>query len=98
MASIKATFTLDEETAARLRRLSSSTERSKSELVREAILDYSERRERLSDRERLRLLRSFDELVPSIPERPASEVDAELEAVRAARRSGGRGSPVPDRA
>lgn len=96
MASVKATFTLDEETVARLRRLSSRTERSKSELVREAILDYSERRERLSDRERLQLLRSYDELVPEIPERPAAEVDAELAAVREARRSGGRGSPHPD--
>lgn len=92
MASVKATFTLDEETVARLAELAARTRRSKSELVREAVLDYSERADRLGERERRALLRSFDELVPRIPERPGSDVDEELRELRESRRRGGRGS------
>lgn len=92
MASVKATFTLDEATAARLTQTAERLQRAKSEIVREAILDYSARVDRLGERERLRLLTAFDELVPRIPERPEAEVDAELEGVRDSRRGGGRRS------
>ncbi|GIK76645.1 MAG: hypothetical protein BroJett022_03350 [Actinomycetes bacterium] len=91
MASVKATFTLDPQTIARLNETAERQERSKSAVVRAAIRDYSERAERLSERERQQLLARFDELVPRIPERPAAAVDAELGALRAARRGGGRG-------
>jgi hypothetical protein len=40
---------------------------------------------RLSERERLRLLRAFDELVPRIPARGAAEVERELRSIREAR-------------
>ena len=40
----------------------------KNEVVRKAILDYSERTGRLNERERLRLLKVFDEMVPKIPQ------------------------------
>jgi len=92
MASVKATFTLDPDTVARLSQAAQRLRRSKSEVVREAILDYSERIEGLGERERRQLLASFDELVPRISQRPAAEVDAELRRVRDARRRGGRGS------
>jgi Arc/MetJ-type ribon-helix-helix transcriptional regulator len=91
MASVKATFTLDPQTIARLSETAERQQRSKSDVVRRAIRDYSDRADRLSERERRQLLRRFDELVPEIPERPRSAVDAELGAVRSARRSGGRG-------
>lgn len=94
MASTKATFTLDPSTMARLAETAERQQRSKSEVVRMAIRDYSERAERLSERERRQLLARFDELVPRIPERSAAAVDAELDEVRAARRSGGRGGPA----
>jgi predicted DNA-binding protein len=90
--AVKATFTLDEATAARLARLAERLRRPKSQVVREAILDYSERADRLGERERLRLLRDFDELVARIPERPLAEVEAELASLRESRRSGGRRS------
>jgi hypothetical protein len=51
---------------------------------------YADRRARLSEQERLRLLRVFDDLVPLIPRRPALAVDRELMAIRRARRRGGR--------
>jgi len=91
MASVKSTFTLDPQTIARLNATAERLQRSKSEVVREAIRDYSDRAGRLSERERRRMLAAFDELVPRIPQRPASAVDAELDEIRAARRGGGRG-------
>lgn len=90
MATTKATFTLDEETIARLTQTAERLRRSKSQVVREAILDFSERVDRLGERERLSLLRAFDELVPEIPMRSEAEVDAELEELRESRRAGGR--------
>ena len=45
---------------------------------------------KLSESERLRLLKIFDELVPKIPKRPRKEVQAEIREIRRARRHGGR--------
>jgi len=84
------TFTLDEETVGRLRQASERLAKPQSAVVREAIYDYSERVGRLSERERLRLLKVFDEVVPRIPSRPADQVRREIERVRQARRAGGR--------
>lgn len=91
MATIKMTFSLDEETARRLDRTAERLAIPKSHVVREAISEYSARADRLSAEEQDRLLRAFDALVPKIPQRPAKEVDAEIDAVRQARRAGGRG-------
>lgn len=49
---------------------------------------------RQSENERQKRLRHFDELLARIPKRPQSETDAELKAIREARRSGGRRHPV----
>ena len=62
---------------------------ARDQVVREAIRDFGDRTERLSERERQRLLEAFDRLVPAIPPR-AKEVDRELAALRRARRAGGR--------
>ena len=90
MPSVKVTFTLDERTVARLRRAAERMSVPKSQVVREAIGEYSARIGRLGEEERLRLLRTFDEVVPAIPERPAAEVEREIREVRKARRAGGR--------
>ena len=90
MASVKVTFTLDQSTVNRLQDAAARLARPKSEIVRDAILDYYARIGRLSERERLGLLRTFDELVPKIPPRSRAAVEDELAAVRKARRSGGR--------
>ncbi|MEZ5332099.1 MAG: ribbon-helix-helix protein, CopG family [Thermoanaerobaculia bacterium] len=94
MATTKATFTLDPEALRSLERTAERLKKSKSEIVREAIVEYGERVGRLSERERLRMLRIFDEMVPTIPQRPQEEVEAELAEIRAERRSGGRRTPV----
>ena len=86
----RATFTLDDETAAVLRRTAARLGKAKSEIVREAVQEYGARVGRLSEAERLRLLAVFDEVVPRIPERSLAEVEAELASLRDARRRGGR--------
>ena len=96
MATTKVTFTLDQPTVARLQDAATRLALPKSEVVREAILEFHERIGRLSERERSRLLRVFDEVVPRIPQRSLKEVETELAALRRARRAGGRRSR-PDR-
>ena len=90
MSTIKRTFTFDVETSEKLDRTAERLDVPKSQVVREAIVEYADRVGRLSEAERRRLLSAFDELVPRIPERPAEEVDRELANLREARRSGGR--------
>jgi hypothetical protein len=88
--AVRVTFSLDEETVRQLRATAESTKKPQSLVVREAVAEYAARVGRLSDAERLALLRTFDRLVPALPARPAREVDAELRNIRSARRHGGR--------
>jgi hypothetical protein len=90
MATTKVTFTLDETALNRLQDASARLARPKSEIVREAILEFHHRIGRLSERERSSMLRAFDELIPKIPVRPAAAADRELAQLRVARRTGGR--------
>ena len=87
VATIKMTFSLDEQTAKRLNRTAEQLSIPKSQVVREAISDYSARADRLSPSERDRLLEAFDRLVPRIEPRPREEIEAELAALREARRN-----------
>jgi hypothetical protein len=89
MASVKATFTLDEESAAKLALTSRRLNRPKSAIVREAIVDYSKRSEKLSESERLRMLRVIDEFKDLPPTRSQAEVDAEIAEIRESRRLSG---------
>ncbi len=92
MAKAKVTFTLDDETVRRLRTASERLRKPQSQVVREAVAEYADRVGRLSEGERMALLRTFDRLVPTLPARPARAVDAELRQLRADRRGGGRRS------
>jgi predicted DNA-binding protein len=94
MAAVKVTFTLDAETVNRLERASERLAKPKSQVIREAVQEYYERIGRLSESERLRMLRVMDEMIARIPARPASDVDRELREIRRARRSGGRRTPA----
>jgi hypothetical protein len=87
---VKMTFTLDDETAAKLRHAAERLSKPQSLVVREAIADYAAQIGRLSERERTALLKTFDEVVPRIPKRPARSADTEIRAIREARRRGGR--------
>src|SRR5512144_1025054 len=92
MATTKVTFTLDDDTIARLRATAERLALPKSEVVREAIRDFSDRSGRLRERERRRLLETFDRVVPAIPSRPLGEVERELAELRNVRRARGRRS------
>ena len=91
---VKVTFTFDDETVATLRRAAARLAKPQSAVVREAIREYAHRVGRLGEAERRRLLEIFDTMLPRIPARPAAQTDAELRAIRAARRRGGRRHPV----
>src|SRR6266542_4445694 len=91
MARFKVTLTLDSDTVDRLRRASEQLARSQSDVVRDAIHDFSERVGRLSERERLQQLQIFDEVIPRIPARSPAEIRREIDEIRPARRAGGRG-------
>ena len=90
MSMVKVTFTLDEQTVRSLRGTAARLKRPQSQVVREAVMDYAARAGRLSESERLRLLKAFDQVVPAIPPRSARQVDEELREIRTARRRGGR--------
>ena len=90
MTATKTTFTLDEPALTSLRDAAERLSMSKSEVVREAILEFHARIGRLGERERINMLRAFDELVPQIPLGPAESADNELAEIRRARKGGGR--------
>ena len=89
---VKVTFSLDDETVARLRRTAERLGKAQSHVVREAVAEYAARADRLSEGERVRLLGVLDALAARPAGRSAREVDAEIRAIRAARRRGGRRS------
>ena len=86
----KATFTLDEAAMSSLEDAATRLAMPKSAVVREAILEFHARIGRLSERERINMLRAFDELVPQIPIRSPESVDDELAELRRSRKAGGR--------
>ncbi len=87
MALAKVTFTLDRATLDRLRNAAETMHKPKSQVVREAIHDYHDRMGKLSESERLRMLRILEEIMARPPTRPQSEVDKELREIRRARRN-----------
>jgi predicted transcriptional regulator len=90
---VKVTFTLDDETVGRLRRIAARLRRPLSHVVRESIKDYEARSDKLSEEERRRMLAVLDEIKNAPPTRSRAEVDAELREIRAARRRWGRRPP-----
>lgn len=87
---VKVTFSLDEESVGYLERMATRLDMPKSQVVREALKVYGEEMTRLSVDERDRMLAVFDEVTADIPDRPRSEVEAELKALRTSRRSADR--------
>jgi hypothetical protein len=86
----RATFSLDEATIAEIRRTAARLRKPQSHVVRDAVADYAARTDRLSERERNQRLGVLERLRDAKASRPAADVDAELKALRAARRAGGR--------
>lgn len=89
----KMTFTLDDASVQELERAAERLGIPKSQVVREAVHVYGEQLGRLGDEERRAKLKTFDEVVAALPDRPRTEVERELDAIRRARRGGGRRTP-----
>ena len=90
---VKVTYTLDDATVAEIRRTAERLGRPQSQVVREAVAEYAARADRVGERERLRTVSILASLKKAPATRPAKAVDAELEALRRARRKGGRRTP-----
>jgi predicted DNA-binding protein len=89
---VKATFTLDEDTIAKLNETAQRLSKPKSEVVREAIKGYrgadtSDRLSEAESRRRVEILKAYALLPPT---RSSAETDRELAELRASRRRGGR--------
>src|SRR2546428_13676132 len=85
---VKMTFTIDENTAETLRRISKRVQRPQSQVLREAIRHYEPHAGQLSTGERKRRVELFDQVIARIPKRPAREVDAERRVICSSRRPG----------
>jgi Arc/MetJ-type ribon-helix-helix transcriptional regulator len=91
----RVTFSLTDDTVAEIRRTAARLRKPQSHVVRDAVAEYAARSGRLSDAERRQALAVLERLRQAKPGRAATEVDAEVRAVRAARRAGGRRHPAP---
>jgi hypothetical protein len=87
------TFTLDQRTVERIDTTARRLGIPKSGVIREAVAEYASRAGRLSETERLRLLKTLDDIMARRPTRPQREVERELAALRQAREHSGRRSP-----
>ncbi len=87
---MRATFSIDAETDAALRRAAAALRTSKSDVVRQAVLEFAARRDRLSEAERRRKLLAIERLRAQPSGRSAAAVARELDEIRRARRSGWR--------
>jgi predicted transcriptional regulator len=90
MATTKVTFTFDQATIRRLDDAAARLAKPKSQIVREAIQDYHQRIDRLSESEKQRMITALQEFLAKVPKRDQRETEAELKEIRRARRHGGR--------
>jgi hypothetical protein len=88
--AVRVTLTLDNATAQRLNQTAARLAKTKSEVLCEAIREYHTKSDRLSESERLRMLRVMEEFLKEPPTRSQAEVDRELRELRASRRQGWR--------
>ena len=84
----KMTFSLDDETVRTLRLLADRKQKPQSVIVREAIVEYAAKDEKLSDAERSRKLQLIRQLRSQPQTRDVSAVDEELAELRSSRRLG----------
>jgi hypothetical protein len=86
----KVTYALDDETVQLIRTLADRQQKPQSHVVRDAVALYAVEGAKLDEHERARKLRLLDALKTQPATRSAAQVDAELAAIRSARRTGWR--------
>lgn len=82
------TFSLDDETVRTLRTIADRKQKPQSVIVREAIVEYAAKDEKLSDAERTRKLQIIRQLRSQPQTRDAAAVDKELAELRRSRKVG----------
>jgi predicted DNA-binding protein len=84
----KVTYTLDDQTVERVRRMAQRTRKPQSQIVREAVAYYEAREDKLTPEETERMLDILRTLGPQLPVRTQEDVDRELGEIRKSRRTG----------
>ncbi|HYS25406.1 MAG TPA: ribbon-helix-helix protein, CopG family [Vicinamibacterales bacterium] len=84
----KLTFSLDEETVAKLRKTAARLRKPQSMVVREAIARYAAEEDKLSDEERARLLEVIDRFMKLPPSGSHKDAEREIREIRRSRRIG----------
>jgi hypothetical protein len=90
----KVTYTLDDETVERVKKLAQRQRKPQSQIVREAVAHYAGREDKLTPEERERKLAILREYGARLPTRSQEDVQRELEELRETRRGPGRLHPV----
>lgn len=88
--AIKVTYTLDDETVAKIRLAATRTNKPQSAIVREAVAHYAADRDRPGPEDIRRKLRILDAIMAMPPTRTTRAVDRELLELRKSRRAGWR--------
>ena len=82
---MRATFSIDESSLLALERSAAALNKSKSEIVREAVIEYDARRDRLSEKERQAKLSVISKLSSLPPDRTEDDVQTELAEIQVQR-------------
>jgi len=91
---VKMTFTLDDETVAKLKRAAARFDKPQSWVVREAVADYAAKSDMLTPEEKARMLEALERLRQAPIEKTSAEVDREIAEIRASRRAAGLRRPA----
>jgi predicted transcriptional regulator len=84
---VKMTFTLDDQTVAKLRRTAERHNRPQSWVVREAVADYAAKSDMLTPEEQARRLEALERFKRTPITGTSADVDREIAQVRASRRA-----------
>lgn len=93
---VKVTYTFDDATVARVRRMAERLGKPRSLVVREAVAEYDARTDHLSEAERLRMLEVLDRLRGEPATRSRESAAAERREIRRSRRAAARRRAVHD--
>jgi len=91
---VKMTFTLDDDTVAKLKRAAARHKKPQSWVVREAVADYAAKSDMLSPEEKARMLEVLERLRQAPIEKTSADVDREIAEIRASRRASSLRRPV----
>jgi predicted transcriptional regulator len=84
---VKMTFTLDDQTVAKLRRTAERHNRPQSWVVHEAVADYAAKSDMLTPEEQARRLEALERFKRTPITGTSADVDREIAQVRASRRA-----------